>query len=51
MGFVVCRLLIAALVAYNVISGDIHLNDPALIPVLIELVNSMDRSSKGDDKQ
>ncbi|WP_169153670.1 hypothetical protein [Brasilonema bromeliae] len=45
-----CRLLIVALLVYGVISGDIHLNDPVLIPVLIELVNSMDRSSKSDDE-
>lgn len=44
-----CRLLIIALLGYGVISGDIQLNDPVLIPVIVELAK-MEQPSKGDDK-
>ncbi len=44
------RLLIVALLVYGVISGDIKLNAPVLIPVLVELVKLMDQPSKGGDE-
>jgi hypothetical protein len=44
------QLLIIALLVYGVMSDDIHINDPVLIPVLLQLVESMDRTGKGDDE-
>lgn len=42
------RLLIIAMLGYGVISGDIKLNDPVLIPVVIELIKIEEPPSKSD---
>ncbi|MDZ8028908.1 MAG: hypothetical protein RMX97_30075 [Nostoc sp. DedQUE11] len=44
------RLLIIAMLVYGVISGDIKLNDPVLIPVVIELIKIKERPSKSDEE-
>ncbi|MEH2425662.1 MAG: hypothetical protein V7K48_33645 [Nostoc sp.] len=42
------RLLIIAMLSYGVISGDIKLDDPILIPVVIELIKIKEPLSKSD---
>jgi len=41
------RLLIFATLFYCVISNDVPVNDPVVLPVLIELVKQMENNSKG----
>lgn len=44
------RALLLVMLFCGVISDDIAINDPVVIPVLVELVRQMDENSKGKDK-
>ena len=44
------RALLLAMLFGGVISDDIAINDPVVLPVLVELVRQMDANSKGKKK-
>lgn len=44
------RALLLTMLLCGVISDDIAINDPVVIPVLVELVRQMDENSKGKKK-
>jgi len=44
------RALLLAMLFSGVISDDIAINDPVVLPVLVELVRQMDQNSKGNKK-
>ncbi len=45
-----CKLLILASLTYGMITGDIPKNDPVVIPVIIDLVNQIDKRDRDSDK-
>lgn len=44
------RALLLAMLFCGIISNDIALNDPVVLPVLVELVRQMDDNSKNKKK-
>jgi hypothetical protein len=44
-----CRLLIVVLLFGGVVSGDIQLSDAVFIPVMLEIIESIDQSKNDDE--